>query len=151
MRFLTKTGHNHYLRLHSSGNALMLRVCLFNELREQQRRIHIEHPRDLNEFHHVHASLAGLDTADKGMRALESRGEIALRKPGLIARRNDQFDQGAVTSTSQGLPQSRSGHGARLRIIGAPSITHEVACSHNAIRTRMRAPTNSAGKFKCSS
>jgi hypothetical protein len=54
-----------------------------------------------------------------------------------------------VTFGTQGLPQCRLRHGALGLEIGAPSITQGMACSHNAIRTRMRAPIETRGKYRC--
>src|ERR1700727_504050 len=113
-------------------------------------RIQAHDPRDFDEFDYIDAPLTCLDSADEGVRALQARREVSLRQTRLRSALDQNVNQGAVTLGSQGLPQRRLRHGALRLANGAPSITRTSACSHNAIRTRMRAPIETQGKYRCS-
>ena len=69
---------------------------------------------DLDELQHVDPALAGLDVGDPGLRALQARGELALREACGFAGLDDDGTQGPVAGRSKmlqgGVPGSKGAH-----------------------------------------
>lgn len=77
-------------------------------------RVCAEHARDLDEFDHIDAPLAGFDASDKGMRSFQPTSKVALGQLRFFSGRNKEFDQESMSTTSECLPQRCARHGALL-------------------------------------
>src|ERR1700739_715076 len=75
------------------------------QLLEHLLRVGAEDPGDLDELDHVHTALSRLHSADEGVRAAETRGELPLREPCPLASGHENPDQCPVTPAAKRLSQ----------------------------------------------
>jgi len=77
-----------------------------HQLAKEIRRLRAKRLGDRDELGYVHLALVALDHTDDRVRALEERGEIALREATALADAGDDRGEGAGGGTSEGFQGS---------------------------------------------